>query len=103
MARAKRSVEKESFWRLVIEEFATSGLSVRTFCGREGLSEASFYAWRRTLAGRDAEASPAAEKPPERIPVEVVAPSDRRVAERKGVVAGDLELTTRHQANEKLR
>ncbi len=29
MARAKRSVEKESFWRLVIEEFATSGLSVR--------------------------------------------------------------------------
>ncbi|REJ98517.1 MAG: hypothetical protein DWQ35_00505, partial [Planctomycetota bacterium] len=88
MARAKRSVEKESFWRSVIEEFAASGLSVRTFCGREGLSEASFYAWRRTLAARDAE------KPPELIPVDVVAPSARRVAERKGVVAGDLELTT---------
>lgn len=28
-------------------------MSVRAFCRREGLSEASFYAWRRELVARD--------------------------------------------------
>jgi hypothetical protein len=37
----------------VFQQFAASGLSVRGFCRRESLSEANFYAWRRTLAERD--------------------------------------------------
>jgi len=33
-----------------------SGLSVRAFCEQQDLSQPSFYAWRRTLAERDAQA-----------------------------------------------
>jgi transposase-like protein len=39
-----------AFWSLAIAEQAQSGLSVRAFCEREGLSPASFYLWRRNLA-----------------------------------------------------
>lgn len=42
---------------MAISEQNRSGLSVRGFCRREGLSEASFYFWRRTLAERGAQAS----------------------------------------------
>jgi hypothetical protein len=45
-----RESEKVAFWSLAIAEQAQSGLSVRAFCEREGLSPASFYLWRRNLA-----------------------------------------------------
>jgi len=53
MARSKRSVEKEEFWRLVLNEHAASGLPIKAICKREAVSEASFYFWRRELAIRD--------------------------------------------------
>jgi hypothetical protein len=37
------------FWQMVLETFKSSGLSVRQFCQQEGLSEASFYVWRKKL------------------------------------------------------
>ena len=40
MARSRRSVEKEEFWRLVLKEHAASGLSIKAFCKREAVSEA---------------------------------------------------------------
>jgi hypothetical protein len=52
MANKQRDVEKERTWRRNIQAQRGSGLSVRAFCAREQLSEASFYAWRRTLAER---------------------------------------------------
>jgi hypothetical protein len=39
----------------VLRRQVKSGLSVRAFCREEKLSEPSFYAWRRTIAERDAE------------------------------------------------
>ena len=53
MANTKRSVEREKFWRDVMSRFDRSGLSARAFCAARGLSEPSFYAWRRILAERD--------------------------------------------------
>jgi len=50
---ARRSAEKEAFWRLVFEEHRVSGQSVRAFCKQESISEASFYAWRKELERRD--------------------------------------------------
>jgi transposase len=47
---------KERFWRMQVRRWRTSGLSVRDFCAEQGLSEPSFYAWRRTLAEREATA-----------------------------------------------
>ena len=51
-----RSSSKEQFWRRMIRLWRSGGLTVRAFCGGQGLSEASFYGWRRTLAERDASA-----------------------------------------------
>lgn len=44
------SVERERFWRELLARQAASGLSVRQFCGREGVSEPSFYQWRKRLS-----------------------------------------------------
>lgn len=49
----RRSEGREAFWRGEVGRQATSGLSVRRFCEERGLSEPSFYAWRRTLQERD--------------------------------------------------
>jgi hypothetical protein len=50
-----RDERKERQWRRWIDECQTSGLSVRAFCERRGLTVASFYAWRRVLRRRAAE------------------------------------------------
>jgi hypothetical protein len=55
MAKGKRDVSKQSLWQRRIRAQRSSGLSVRAFCERERVSEPSFYAWRRTLAERDAD------------------------------------------------
>lgn len=53
LTRMQRSERKEREWRAIVERWAGSGMSVRAFCQERGLSEPSFYAWRRTLAARD--------------------------------------------------
>lgn len=50
-----RNLERERVWREVLDRQRQSGLSVRGFCRREVVSEASFYAWRRELLRRDQE------------------------------------------------
>ena len=49
----------EHTWRLRLRRQAASGLSIPAFCSREGVSSASFYAWRRRLA------APASTTPPD--------------------------------------
>jgi transposase len=57
MSRGKpRDPSKERFWRRMLRQWQRSGLSVRAFCAEHDLSQPSFYAWRRTLAERDAQA-----------------------------------------------
>ena len=53
MARWQRDAAKERTWQRHVARWRRSGLSIRDYCGREGLAEANFYAWRRTLAARD--------------------------------------------------
>jgi transposase len=52
----QRRASKERFWRTKVRQWRGSGLSVRAYCEEQGLSEPSFYTWRRTLADRDAAA-----------------------------------------------
>jgi len=49
-----RAVDDKSVavWRGRLERFARSGDSVVRFCAAEGVSTASFYRWRKELAGR---------------------------------------------------
>ena len=55
MANYLRDPGPERFWRGVLRRQARSGLGVRAFCRDAGLSEPSFYAWRRTIRQRDDE------------------------------------------------
>jgi hypothetical protein len=61
-----RDERKERQWQRWIGEWQASGLSVRAFCERRGLTVASFYAWRRVLQQRAAEKAAF-------VPVQVVA------------------------------
>lgn len=66
MSRDGNEGEKEQFCRLVLEEHASSGLSVRAFCKRESLSEPSFYSWRRKIHHRDSRPTRASSWQPNR-------------------------------------
>jgi hypothetical protein len=44
-----RSADRERHWRGVIEHQEASGQSIVGFCAKEGLSPASFHAWKRRL------------------------------------------------------
>jgi hypothetical protein len=49
MAEGKaRDERKESQWRRWLVDWRGSGLSVRAFCARRGLSEPCFYGWRNS-------------------------------------------------------
>ena len=72
----QRHSTKERFWRRMVRQWGSSGLSIRDFCAGQQVSEASFYAWRRTIARRDAEAA-------RFVPVHVIA-DERPARERAG-------------------
>ena len=62
----KTETDQRQFWQMAIEAWQASGLSVRQFCKQEGLSEASFYSYRRRLSSVAADASDrGADCPPE--------------------------------------
>ena len=52
---APRDRGKERFWRRLLRLWQRSGRSVRGFCAEHYVNEASFFAWRRTIAQRDLE------------------------------------------------
>ena len=48
--KAKRSrADREQFWRDLIERQQQSGQSIREFCDYEGVSQPSFFSWRKRL------------------------------------------------------
>jgi transposase-like protein len=53
MARGHYDRHKEQHWRRHVAAWRRSGQSVRAYCAAQGLSEPSFYAWRKTLRERD--------------------------------------------------
>ena len=42
---------RREYWQRQIAEQEKTGLSASAFCGARGIALASFYAWRRRLAG----------------------------------------------------
>jgi transposase-like protein len=47
---AKRRGERERFWQRLIRKQRDSGASIKAFCRSHGVSEPSFFAWRKKLA-----------------------------------------------------
>jgi transposase-like protein len=46
MNRLRRTIEQ---WRELVAQQQVSGLSVDSFCKREGLASSTFFAWRRKV------------------------------------------------------
>ena len=59
----RKNAEKELQWREILDRQAGSGFSIREFCAREGISQPSFYAWRKKLRERPAETARRPEQP----------------------------------------
>ena len=53
MAKEHRDQTKKRCWREHLAAWRRSGQSVRAYCAAQGLSEPSFYSWRRLLTQRD--------------------------------------------------
>ena len=51
----QRDLGKECYWRRLLGQWRRSGMSGRDFCAEHGLSEPSFYSWRREIIRRDQE------------------------------------------------
>ena len=75
MAQATRDLGREPHWQRVLARWRRSGLSVRAFCQAEGISEPSFYVWRRKLDRAD-------HKKPAFLPVHVVTEEAKQPATR---------------------
>lgn len=75
MARpgAPRDHGKEQFWRRLLRLWQNSGRTVRAFCAEQGVSEASFFAWRRTIAQRDQRPAAPPECAATFVPLRVIA------------------------------
>src|SRR4051812_4786601 len=90
-AGATRDHDKEQFWRRLLRLWRGSDRTVRAFCAEHGVSEASFFAWRRTIAERDRQpaAPPRVESAAAFVPVRVIATPVPEPARFFEVVLGD--------------
>jgi hypothetical protein len=66
---SKRSEERRTYWRGMLERRAASGLSVRQFCKEEQVSEASFHSWKRKLVHGGRPSKKGGQKRPQAKPV----------------------------------
>jgi transposase-like protein len=60
---------------MVIETWKNSDMSVSQFCKAEGLSEGTFYGWRRRLSVRNAQRKESADPRPSAF-IEIAMPKD---------------------------
>lgn len=72
MPKRQADPKLEQVWRQRFALWRQSGLTIRGFCDQHGLSQASFYAWRRELLRRDARRAPTDPSATTFVPVQVV-------------------------------
>ena len=90
----EKAISKDDQWRERIAERERSGLSVKQFCKERGVSEYSFYTWRKRLAKKEpvrfalVDREAAGQEPATAL--EVVLRSGERLRIGSGVDAGTL-------------
>lgn len=67
----RREPQLERRWRERIALWKRAGVTVSDFCAEQGVSVASFYAWKRELALRDQASAPTTTTMPTFVPVRV--------------------------------
>jgi hypothetical protein len=63
-----RDPAKERYWRRLLRLWRSSVLTVRDFCAEHGISEPSFYCWRREIERRNRQRQRVAPKIPASAP-----------------------------------
>jgi len=48
----KKRIERERMWLEMIEEARESGLPIREYCQKQGITEDQFYRWKRRLRNK---------------------------------------------------
>ena len=86
---------KEQFWRDTLQQFRGSGQTVRAFCKQRGLTEPSFYAWRRTIAERDGKYTAPSSKQAKFVELRAQQPANALADAPLEVVAGSRRLLIR--------
>ena len=71
----RQTGEREAYWQGVIEKQRTGGLSIAAFCREEGISPASFFAWRRRLVKPSPARKTVRQATPQFVPVAIPAAS----------------------------
>jgi transposase-like protein len=77
--QAKSNKERRQFWQMVIETWQDSGMSVSKFCKAEGLSEGTFYNWRKKLSGAHSQRNESAGPSPSAF-IEIAMPKSNHAA-----------------------
>lgn len=75
--RAARTAALETHYAALLASHATSGLSLRSFAARHGLSAWTLYGWRRRLAVKPAQPQTSAREP-QLVAVDVIDAGPRR-------------------------
>jgi len=88
----KASNERRRFWRELIGRQPTSGLNITQFCKQAGISQNSFYVWKRRLrtgvqsTGRKPRRKSAALTTRSLVPVRLVADPVKHPASMAGAI-----------------
>ena len=77
--QTKSNIERRQFWRMVIETWQDSGISISKFCKAEGLSEGTFYNWRKKLSDPRSQRNEPAEPSPSAF-IEIAMPKSNHAA-----------------------
>jgi transposase-like protein len=71
--------ERESYWRRAVGRQACSGGSIAAFCEAEGVSTASFYAWRKRLWNLGRRQRRGGDPTPRLVPLTVAPPPQEQL------------------------
>ena len=85
----KSSNEKRQFWQMAIETWQNSGMSVSKFCKAEGLTEGTFYNWRKKLTDKQSQTNKQAVKSPSAF-IRVAMPKDNPAALELVLTSGNI-------------
>jgi len=82
--------DQEQFWRMALETWQASGLSIRQFCRQEGLSEPQFYLWRKKLSGSGITDAAHQDEPRHEAFIEVALPKNSDIAIELLLTSGNI-------------
>jgi transposase-like protein len=94
LMRTSGELTTQQKWSQLVRQHEQSGAAVKVFCRERGVSEPSFYSWRKRLGSAEpvrfalVDASPS--RPNENAPVELILPSGDRLKVASGVDAATL-------------